>query len=200
MLQSLEDLKNFSDATAREFPSVVRRFLLKEPGISADDLLKLQDIFIPPVYKKCISAFDLLGRVIGYFAMSPGSIVRQSMAEALIDANCSDHPGVEVAIGAGLVVVAQEESNLICVGRSDSAVPDKVYLIEIMSSPVIEIQDVAADFERFMLLAGNVYEIGLKYDKNEKGAVAAMVECCRYFDCSVEQVKFWVSRAEIVAS
>lgn len=200
MLENLEDLKNYTDALAKRMPSIAQRVRINEPGLSVDDLSRLSMLGLPPIYARCISMLSLFGVAIGYFSMWPGPIKSGNMVDALLHANQSDYLGAQEARNANLLVIAQEEANLVCVGRLDSNAPDAVYLLDVMRSPTVGRQGVAPDFERFLLLAGNLHEIGREYSGDAKVGVTKMVECCQHFGCTADQIAFWSSRAEIVVS
>ncbi|MEO6145650.1 MAG: hypothetical protein ABIT70_01105 [Sulfuriferula sp.] len=201
MILNLSDLKDYADALAKRVPGIAHRVTIKEPGISADDLSKfLAGMCLPPIYVRCISALNLFGVAIGYFSVWPGSIKAGNMVEALLRANQGDYLGAHEARESTLVVVAQEESNLICVGQADSDLPDTVYLLDVMRSPKIERMEVAPDFEKFLLLAGNLHDIGRKYEGNISAGMAEMLDCCQHFACTNNQISFWTSRVETVVS
>lgn len=200
MIENLSDLKNYAEAIAKGVPSITGRVKINDTGLSADDLSRLSVLDLPPIYERCVSMFGLFGIAVGYFSMWPGSIKAGHMVEALLQSNTGSYPGAQEARNAGLLIVAQEEANLVCVARSNGNDPDAVYLLDVMRSPTVERQSVASNFEKFLLLAGNLHDIGRKYSGDAKEGIAKMVECCQYFGCTVEQTAFWVSRAEVVLS
>ncbi len=69
-----------------------------------------------------------------------------------------------------------------------------------MRSPTVERQSIASDFEKFLLLAGNLHEIGRKFSGDALEGVTKMVECCEQFGCTTDQMAFWKSRAAILVS
>jgi len=200
MIENLDDLKGYADALAKRVPSIAGRVKINEPGLSADDLSRLSALNLPPIYERCVSMFSLFGIAVGYFSMWPGSIKTGHMVEALLQANAGNYSGAQEARNACLLVVAQEEANLVCVTRANGNDPDVVYLLDVMRSPTIERQSLAPNFEKFLLLAGNLHDIGRKCSGDAKEGIAKMVECCQYFGCTADQAAFWVSRAEIVLS
>jgi hypothetical protein len=200
MILNLYDLRDYADALAKRVPRIAHRVLIDEPGISADNILHLSALRLPPIYASCIQRFNLFGVAIGYFSLWPGSIKAGNMINALIHANQENHPAVQQARRSGLVLVAQEEANLVCVGQSDSNHPDRVYMLDVMRSSATERQSVAQDFEKFLLLAGNLHEIGHRYSDNAEEGMVKMVECCVHFGCVEEQMAFWMSRAKVILS
>lgn len=200
MIENLGDLKGYADALAKRVPSIAGRVKFNEPGLSADDLSRLSALNLPPIYERCVSMFSLFGISMGYFSMWPGSIKTGHMVEALLRANAGNDSGAQEARNADLIVVAQEEANLICVSRSNGNNPDAVCLLDVMRSPTVERRSIAPNFEKFLLLAGNLHNIGRKCSGDAKEGIAKMVECCQYFGCTDDQTAFWVSRAEIVLS
>lgn len=200
MIENLDELKGYTDVLAERVPRIAARVKINVPGLGADDLARLSALNLPPIYECCISMFRLFGVAVGYFSMWPGSIKAGHMVEALLQANASNNPGESEARGAGLLVVAQEEANLVCVTTTDGKDPDVVYILDVMRSPTVEQQSIASNFEKFLLLAGNLNDIGRKFSGDAKEGVAKMVECCKYFGCTSDQTAFWISRAEIALS
>lgn len=201
MLLELRDLKDYADALAKRLPRIAQRVTIREPGTSEDELSVLDEaIKLPPIYKRCICKFNFFGVSIGYFSTWPGSIKAGNMIEALRNANQGGDLRAIATTESPYVIVAQEEANLICVGRSDSSNPDTVYLLDVMRSTKIEQLDVAPDFEKFLLLAGNLHDISFKYEGDASAGMAMMLECCLHFGCTDSQIAFWNSRAEMMLS
>ncbi|WP_445289563.1 hypothetical protein [Variovorax atrisoli] len=84
---------------------------------------KLSALDLPPTYARCIGRFSLFGVAVGYFSMWPGSIRAGNMVDALLHGNEGVYPGAQEARDGNLHVVAQEEANLVCVGRDPIAMP-----------------------------------------------------------------------------
>jgi len=196
MIENLNDLKNYTDARARRTPGIAAHVELHEPGIGADALSRLSALNLPPVYERCLRTFNLFGISLGYFSLWPDSIRSGNMSEALLQAAAGNFRGAHEATHAGLLIVAQEESNLVCVARSNDIKPDTVTLLDVMRSPTVERHCIATDFEKFLLLAGNLNDIGLRYEEDASQGMDQMDQCCRYFGCTTEQSAYWLSKAE----
>ena len=197
MIETLHDLTSYTAALAARVPGIAERVKIESPGLSVEAVSSLSALGLPPAYARCLVALDLFGVAVGHFAMWPGSVSAGSMPAALLGVNQGDQEHVQEARKGKLLVVAQEEANLVCVGQSDAEVPDTVYLLDVMRSSSVHRYCIADDFEKFLLLAGNLHEIGREFHDDTVGGIAKMVDCCHHFGCAVGQIVFWAARATV---
>jgi hypothetical protein len=200
MLRNLNELRDYTHTIASKAPAIARRVVLDGPGISDDELARLESLQLPANYVYCIRTLRLLGVVIGYFSLWPGSARAVSLSDALLHANQGDSAAAQLSTTRGFVVVAQEEANPVCVSRSSGNAPDGVFLVDVMSSPNFRIYEIATNFEQFLLLAGNLYRIGRQREASAPDGIREMTDCCAAFACNGEQTKFWASKAEMLLS
>jgi hypothetical protein len=100
-----------------------------------------------------------------------------------------------IAQQKGLIAVARQEANIICVGALGGAFQDVVFLLDVMTSPIIKVVEIANDFEIFILLACNLCAIADEYEDDPGLGVEKMELCCVHFKCSDTEKLFWKSRA-----
>lgn len=197
MLTNFDELKNYTEELAKQFPRIASTLLIGGKGLTTSEADMLN---LPPVYKRCICDLGLFGVSIGYFSLWPGSIRDNDMIDSIRQANTGDEHGKTDASNLNLLIVGKEEANLICIGAVNSSCPDVVYLLDIMRSDRVEKKDIAPNFESFLLLAGNLHEISCKFEDEVDVGIDKMLECCDYFHCSAAQKAFWKSRAEVMLS
>ena len=196
MLEDLIDVQNYTKRLASTLPDLAAEIILGSNGVAKDDLARLADeIGVPPVYRACAAAWNLYGVSLGYFALWPSFGKKGDLVTALLDANRDPGEPAATARSKGLVIVAREEANWICVGSATSGHPDVVFYMNTMASPERKLTEIANSFDHFMILAANLHEIAYSESVSVADGIEAISNCCAAVGCSKSQAEFWERKA-----
>jgi len=192
MINNLNDLVAYTNGLAKKAPQIADEIAIKREGVSEDSPDALaRGIALPPLYVRCIREVGVFGVSLGYFALWPTFNRSGNLIESLLKANSGSTSGELVARNESLLIVGRQEANLICVGSSESKLPDVVILLDVMSSPTVVSTNIAENFEVFLLLAGNLHAISFSHRESAPNALSEMDRCCTHFNCTDEQSTFW---------
>jgi hypothetical protein len=192
MIKNIDELKYYTGELGRSAPALYDEIVLGENGASEDDLAMLSKVGdFPPSYLETIGTVGVFGVAIGYFALWPTFNRQGSLVGSLLDANSERTPVVTSARNDHLLIVGRQEANPICVGDASGPNPDEVILLDVMSSPEIRGFSVAQKFSDFLMLAANLNAISMSDGGDFDWHMAAIRDCCSYFNCTSEQSLFW---------
>lgn len=162
VISTLEELQTYTEQRAAKSPAIATRVLLRSPGLSADETVKLvrQLPGVPRAYLDCARRFALETVELGAFALRPRSFGGVGLLERLVLANGPANPVVEFLRARDLYEVASLETDPIGVVRDDSvaARSGEVVWVDITSDPSFIVWRLAPDFSTFMIMAGRLYE------------------------------------------
>lgn len=201
MITNLDELVAYTNELARAVPQISKEVAIRSEGLPLDALASLErELDMPPAYLHCIRKLGVYGVSIGYFALWPTFSRNEGLVESLVAANSVHSNGQVIVREKGLLIVGRHEANLICVGEKGGGQSDKVFYVDLMSSPVMTVQDIAPSFDVFMLLAGNLHELSFSFPGVLSSAIFEMSQCCSHFSCSEDQAFFWKQMtAELVS-
>lgn len=192
MISNLSDLVAYGGKLAREFPIIADEVTIKPADMPMTAVKSLcVGIELPPVYQRCISQIYVFGVSLGYFALWPSFNREGGLAQALRQANHGGEPAQLVAKSSNLIIVGREEANLVCVGAAGSASSDSVFLLDVMAAPKIQQIDIAPDFEKFLLLVGNLHAVSVEYEDAPADGVEEMIRVCKILGCNEQQIAYW---------
>jgi hypothetical protein len=198
MLKSLADLVAWTYRLAERVPELAAEIVLSDGGLSQDELHSIENslgIHLPGTYRNMAGTKKLYGVSLGYFDLWPTYDSSEDLRGALVRANHEQGTQNGSASHRGLICVARQEANPICVRATGFVDEDAVFRIDQMSAPNLGCERIAGNFEQFLLLAGNLQF--LTVEPVEGGSVTdAMTEVCRHLSLTVPETAFWVARAE----
>jgi hypothetical protein len=196
MLKDMIDVQNYTKRLASKLPDLASEISLESKGVSEVDLTTLADkIRLPPIYLTCAAQWRLYGVSIGYFGLWPSFGRQDNLATALLEANLNSGEAAAIAHSNGLVIVAREEANWICVGSASSDHPDIVYHISSMASLQPRITEIANSFKHFIILAANLHEVAHSGSYGFGDGIVAISDCCNAVGCYGTQAEFWEQKA-----
>ena len=196
MLQDLSDVQNYTKRVASTAPDLAAEIILNAIGVSEDDLARLADkIGLPPIYRSCAAAWNLYGVSIGYFGLWPDFGTKSELVSALLEVNQNSGEAAALAHSRGLVIVAREEANWICVGNALSDHPDVVFYMSTMASLERKLTEIANNFDHFVILAANLHDIAYSGWLSFEDGIEAMSNCCAAVGCNRSQAEFWGRKA-----
>lgn len=205
MINNLKELQSFTEKLSRELPALTEDTLLVSPGFTKEQCAKLKESLpeIPDSYLECLKKFKLKGVSLSYFSLWPtwrGKTI--DTIDEIIQVNTSEkNPLIELLRKQNLFEVATFEGDTICVSSEDSMEPGYVFWIDNCSSgPEIEIYKLCDSFEKFLLCAGNLQEMGIKYgdeDNNSEAAKREFLVILEVLKLCEEEIKSWGLIAEM---
>jgi hypothetical protein len=159
MITTLSQLAAHAKRMAEEFPQDAAEIALCAPGLSDLERVCLQRALtrLPATYLDCATEFQLRGVRSGYFALWPEAFDSGDLTKTLLRANSPENPFYAQLTSIGCLQVASWEASPIAVGGIGSSREAQVLLFSVATregSPVV----LAQDFEKFMLLVGNLDE------------------------------------------
>jgi hypothetical protein len=201
MLKDLIDVQKYTEHLASAFPELETEIVLGSGGVADGELKNMaNELDLPPIYRACASSWKLYGISLGYFALWPSFGRKGDLLTALREANKNSGGADAAAASNGMVIVAREEANWICIGGANSNNPDVVFYMSRMSSPERKFTEIANSFDRFMVIAANLHEIAYSETMNVAGGIEAIFNCCTAFGCNESQTEFWKGKASELLS
>ena len=164
---------------------------------------------IPANYLSVISSVSLHAKSLGFFNLWAGSVHR-SFAANLIEANYDmdildesarpipgEHGGNELVPvhGPDLYEVASFEACPIVVARKGSSYGEGIVLVKFHDAPDLAPVRLCRDFETFLLLVGNMFEIGTRLGESDE-AVQEFRSVLSGFSLQSQETEAWMEFAE----
>jgi hypothetical protein len=196
MIKSINDFCLFSKSEAEKLSDdFLDRFVYLKKSLDVFDIDIASKLGLPNNYVEIVQKYNISNVDIGYFSLHPGSGVGSDLEAALVRYNGDGSPFLSLFHQNDLVQIAREESNPICVKRSDAEKPGEVYHIEVMSATTPRISEIAPDFETYVVMTANLQDISTRFDENPAAAESEMAKCCAEANLNVRETGFWVQRS-----
>lgn len=154
------ELEAFTKRLGRENPSMAAGCVLAGPGLNEAEIAALSKAVpgLPESYLKCARLLRLVGVEIAGFSLSP-MVTKGTLVESLSRTNSRINPMWPRLQSEGLLEVAVGENELVAVAGAGSALPPgtvlMIHLFDVDEVPAL----LAADFEHFLIYAGNLTEV-----------------------------------------
>jgi hypothetical protein len=200
MIKSISDLEKYTQKIAAKYPEEAEEIILKSPGISKEEeQIILKNIpQISAVYLNCAKRLDLIGVKLGYFFLWPAPRTEFNLSKTIIEANAEHNPFKKILKENGLVQVALWEADPIVVANADSKYgEDRVFKIN-TGSPKSNLQNLANNFEDFLIIIGNLDETAQTSEEHNEEEVNEFLEKVKYLIKDEDTLKTWQTIAEIV--
>jgi len=167
MIDSLDDLVRYSEEVAKASPLISKKVQIVRPGCQPEVVAALRQLLpgLPESYLSVAESIAIDGIVIGYFNLTPG-LPRARITEKLRVSNDPVMaPMAERFRQHGVYQVASWEADPICVTHTAGMFEIGqlvMYNVGMPAEPPVVLAD---SFEQLLLIAGNLQEIGDKYDE-----------------------------------
>ena len=202
MISKLSELQEHTRWIAGKVPELREEILLNSPGCTGAECARLKEVLhnLPDGYIECLQKFDLRRFGLCYFSLRP-SFGKNGIVESLILANISEtNPMLPFLRSHGLYEVAAWEADPVCVATGDSSYPEGAVLWVTPPEPVYQIMPLADDFEKFLLIAGNLDAVRDRYSKavDRRASAQEFMGVLRYLRVSEEASISWKKIADVV--
>ena len=204
MIESVRDLVLLTNRAADLDPLGEEGSRLTSPGCSESEIEKIRKYLpgIPENYLSVISRVSLQERSLLFYNLWPGP-VRRALADSLIEVNhgiavpCDAPPRIHYGNGEateayrrGLYEVASLEASPIVIGRKGASCEEGVVFMTSHDAPDVPPRRLCRDFETFLLLVGNMFEIRQRLGDSHE-AVSQFLSILPKFALEPEEIAFW---------
>jgi hypothetical protein len=175
MISTINELQNllYEDAEEFEDPLYKSRFLLTNEGCSEERIafLKKKLPSLPESYTRWLTKLNLNGICIGYFCLSPFSKNPKDIVESILEASEDTFFPKEFMEKHNMYRIGFYNTDLICVAAgSDKYKEGEILFVEegnnIYNPQDNQIHKLAKNFEQFLLIAGNWYQLPEELNKD----------------------------------
>ena len=170
MIRTINELQKYILQDADDCCEAIfkRHHLMTSPGCSKEDIEQLNEVLpgMPDSYTSIIEKVNLNGISVGFFEVSPSSFQPQGMLANIIEGNKGEYLLHEYAKEYELYLVATISDYGVFVAKRKSPFKeggiiliDEEILFDINHPRDCDIQQLAKNFEQFLIVAGNLNQI-----------------------------------------
>lgn len=167
MILTLQDLLEHSQNHAKRSPLIAAEVLISAPGLNQEELDQLIKHFptLPKSYLDFIKQYDVKQVTIGGYDISPCSNKQQNMATKLLEFNQRDEAIEALQQKHDLIMIAtaNDWEDIYVAGTQSDYKKGEILMMdhELYWEDEVPIVKVAPNYEMFLIVAGNKYQIQL---------------------------------------
>jgi len=191
MINNINDLVDYSKKKAEIAPSRRDELEITVPGCNEAHIKRIKKEFplMPESYLEQIKLITIYEKCVGQFNLSPTG--GNDLCDSLQYANSIDNNAFSSLFEEHkLIEVGSVEADIVCIGRSDSPNSGYIYLIDIESSNVPVVEQLAVSFEQFLIAAGNFAEVTFSVNDLDE-AEADLINRLKLIGLNEEKYSGW---------